>query len=83
MGLPSSPARTTLPPMKRERLDFRYQSECPACGNAAGWTGNVTRDGGRVWVEMSCPVCNNLFDELNPAWEKDFEAGEPPFRAGA
>jgi hypothetical protein len=68
--------------MKRDRLDFQFQSECPACGETAGWTGESSFEGGRRWLELACPRCNNRFDELNPEWERSFDASPPTFRPG-
>lgn len=65
-------------------LDFRFSDECPACGRAAGWTGDTEERDGRVFLAMACPHCGNRFDELDPAWEKRFRASPAPtHRPGA
>lgn len=43
-------------------LDFRFGSECPACGRKAGWDGNL-KEGTCIELGMECPHCENRYHE--------------------
>lgn len=61
-----------------DELDPQFTSECPECGKIAAWDGGVASELGHLYLDLACPHCGHRFAEHDPAWQAQFEDGDPP-----
>ena len=64
------------------QLDFAYRTECPACGQHAGWDGTLDTQWGDKVLSMQCPHCGNRFVWYSGVLKAQLEMGPPPFVPG-
>ena len=63
-------------------LDFGYRTDCPNCGQWAGWDGNLEEQWGDKVLSMQCPNCNNRFVWYSGVLKAQLQVGPPPFVPG-
>lgn len=63
-------------------LDWLFSTECPLCGEKAGWNGQVENVSGDITLVMACPHCRNSFGWLAGNQQQQLRTTVPDFQPG-
>ena len=64
-------------------LDFRFRTDCPACGEVAGWNGGTDTELGDPVLCMVCPGCGDEFVWYSGALQAILKDAPPTFMPGS